>query len=118
MSDLRPRPVDITLGGKEYGLLFTLNVIDEIQDKTGQPISDIIDALEDKTKQFKTLKMMLALMINEYIDEYMPGEKYVTEKYVGRQIGTSGIAEMVDKIVSTLIASYPEEGDSPNVKSE
>jgi arginine/lysine/ornithine decarboxylase len=118
MSDLRPKPVEITLDGKTYGLLFTLNVIDDIQDKTGLPINDVIDALHDDYKRFKTLKTLLALMINEYIDEYELKETYVTERYVGRKIGVYGIEEMVSKIASALTLSYPEEDGSPNPQSE
>ena len=47
MSDLKPRGIPIILDGVERHFLFTLNIIDELQDKYGKNLYEII---EDLTK--------------------------------------------------------------------
>ena len=42
MSDLNPRGVDVVIGEEGRKLLFTINVIDEIQDRLNMPFLDAI----------------------------------------------------------------------------
>lgn len=42
MSDLRPRGVSVEIGGQERKLLFTINAIDEIQEKCNLPLLDAV----------------------------------------------------------------------------
>ena len=91
MSDLRPKAEQIKLGNNEYGLRFTLNAIDEIQDHFDAPISKLVDILGDEIKSFKAIKYILTVTVNEDIqvrkDE---GEdvNLIDEKFVGRYIDT------------------------------
>ena len=42
MSDLRPRGIPVVLDGVERHFLFTLNIIDEIQDRYGKTLHEVI----------------------------------------------------------------------------
>ena len=117
MSDLRPKPITIEIGGKEYGLLFNLNAIDEIQDQLDLPLSKFYEAMSDERKVFKVLKTMLAAMINEAIDDGGEGE-HVTPQFIGRKIRISDISTLKDSVFKAFTNSMPEASDDPNAESE
>lgn len=118
MSDLRPKPPEIELGGKKYGILFNLNAIDEIQDKFDIPISKLGDLMSDERKVFKALKSLLAILINEAIDDAENGEPHVDDKFVGRKIAVTDIPNLKDKIFSAFAEGMPSGEDDPNAMSE
>ena len=114
MSDLRPKPPEIEMGGKKYGVLFNLNAIDEIQDRFDIPISKLAELMQDERKVFKVLKSLLAILINEAIDESESGEPHVDEKFVGRKITVADIPMLKDKVFTAFTAGMPEsDGDDP-----
>ena len=47
MSDLRPKGIPVIIGGQERKLLFTISVIDEIQEKCNAPLIDAIRHVVD-----------------------------------------------------------------------
>ena len=111
MSDLKPKPVTIELGGKEYGLLFTLNAIDDIQDRLDIPISGIGDLLSDERMAFKGLRILLTILINEAIDDAETGGPHVEERWVGRKITMDKIDELKDAIYASFADALPEGED-------
>lgn len=121
MSDLKPKQTKITLGGKEYGLLFNLNAIDAIQDKFDIPISGLTDMLQDERKAFKALKAILAILINEAIEDAENGDPLVTESFVGRKITMNDILQMKTSVFASLTDGMPDADDEdeadPNEKS-
>ncbi len=119
MSDLKPKPITIELGGKEYGLLFSINVIDEIQDKFDIPISGLPELLKDERQVFKILRFLFTIMINEAIDDSESGEPHVDEKFVGRKITVFDIPQLKDKVFGAFANGMPKDEDiDPNAKSE
>lgn len=121
MSDLRPKHTEIELGGKTYGLLFDLNAIDEIQDRFDIPISQLGELMSDERKTFKALKTLLAILINEAIDDSESGEPHVTDAFVGRKITVADIVNLKGKVFAAFTGSLPQnDGDDeiPNVTSE
>lgn len=118
MSDLRPKPPEIELGGKKYGVLFNLNAIDEIQDRFDIPISKLAELMQDERKVFKVLKTLLSILINEAIDDSESGEPHVDEKYVGRKITVADIPTLKDKVFIAFTAGMPEGDADPNPQSE
>ena len=118
MSDLRPKPPEIELGGKKYGILFNLNAIDEIQDRFDIPISKLADLMQDERKVFKVLKSLLAILINEAIDDSESGEPHVDEKFVGRKITVADIPTLKDKVFSSFSEGMPESDDDDPTQSE
>jgi hypothetical protein len=119
MSDLRPKKPTIILGEKEYPMLFSLNVIDEIQDHFDVPISQLTELLKDERNAFKSVKFILAQLINEgFADE--ESDETVTERFIGRKITTQNIKEITIAILKAFSGSIPEtdEEEIPNSKSE
>ena len=119
MSDLRPTHPEIEIGGKKYGVLFNLNAIDEIQDRFDIPISRLAELMQDERKVFKVLKTLLAILVNEAIDDSENGEAHVDEKFIGRKITVADIPTLKDKVFSAFTMGMPEsDDDDPNAPSE
>lgn len=121
MSDLRPKAEQIKLGNNEYGLRFTLNAIDEIQDHFDAPISKLVDILGDERKSFKAIKYILTVTVNEDIqvrkDE---GEdvNLIDEKFVGRYIDTKNMAEITNALLRSFSTSIPETEEEDIIPNE
>ena len=120
MSDLRPKPRKIKLGGREFGLLFSINAIDDIQDHFDIPIANLIELLQDERDVFKNLRYLLTVLINEAIDDEEKGEPHVDERWVGRKITPENLQSLCDDILKSFSDGTPETEDeeNPNVKSE
>jgi hypothetical protein len=133
MSDLKPQGTRITLGTEQYGLLFSLNAIDDIQDLFDIDISELTSLFHDKVEDDKTipnrnktknLREMLAILINEWIaaenDLGRPAPKPVDARFVGRHITAANWASMYNEILNSFRESTPEreEDDIPNAASE
>lgn len=128
MSDLKPTGMKITLNKKEYGLRFTLNAIDDIQDHFDIPIQDLDQLLNDEKNAIKNIKYLLMLLINEDIDcrnddLAEKGEKrnleHLDERYIGRYINAANMNEMSTIIYQSFTDGMPEaEDDDPNLTSE
>ena len=126
MSDLRPTGTKITLGGKEYGMRFTLNAIDDIQEHFGIDISDIGELFSDSRNRIKSLRYLLTLLINEDIDcvadETGEAPKHLDERYVGRYIDATNMQNLMGSIMQSFSDGTPrrdeEAGDVPNATSE
>jgi len=124
MSDLKPTGVKIKLGNQEYGMRFTLNVIDDIQEHFDIPISQLGELFTDEKKQIKNLRFLLMKLINEDIDCVMDetGKKipHVDERYVGRHIDTNNMHELMNLIFRVFSEGIPkaeEDDEIPNAES-
>lgn len=124
MSDLRPKGTKIKLGKEEYGLRFTLNAIDDIQDHFDIPISELTNLFKDEKKQIKSLRYLLTLLINEDIDctndETGETKPLLDERYVGRHIDSKNMQEVMSTILRAFSSATPEtdEDEIPNAQSE
>lgn len=78
---------------KERHLLFSLNAIDEMQDKFGG--FDRLDKVLSGKDSIKNLRWLLTVLLNEGAEE---GEAELTEKQVGRLIHTGNFAEVKSAI--------------------
>ncbi len=99
MSAIKDGRYPIEIGGKERHLLFSLNALDEIQDKVGgyDKLAEVFN--QDNKDWIKNTKWLLALLINEGAEE---GEPEVTEKQVGRWIHTGNIIEVQSAILKAF----------------
>lgn len=119
MSDLRPTGEKIILGGKEYGLLFTNLVIDDIQDHFDISFDELGALLKDGRKIYKVLHYITASMINEYIDDKETGEPHVTAAFVGHKMNPANTVEIETIVAKAIRGGSPENGDDgPNPTSE
>ena len=78
---------------KERHLLFSLNAIDEMQDKFGG--FDRLDKVLSGKDSIKNIRWLLTVLLNEGAEE---GEEELTEKQVGRLIHTGNVAEVKNAI--------------------
>lgn len=88
MSAIKDGRLPIVLD-KERHLLFSLNVIDEMQDKFGG-FDKLAEMLKGKDG-IKNLRWLLTLLLNEGADD---GEEQLTEKQVGKMIHTGNFNEV------------------------
>lgn len=129
MSAIKDGRYPIEIGGKERHLLFSLNALDEIQDKFGgyDKLAEVFN--QDNKDWIKNTKWLLALLINEGAEE---GEPEVTERQVGKWIHTGNIIEVQTKMMKAFSvgttgntetrqsqddeAETEEEGEAGNLK--
>jgi len=131
MRILRPKGEMINIDDKDRRLLFTINVIDELQETFNLPVSKIISKLfsdeeDDTLTSFALLRTILTVLINDdvelYNEENEEKRELVTEKYVGRKITYTNVAEVSLKVLNAYkrslgILKDEEDDDSPNLKS-
>lgn len=112
---MNEKMIEVEYKGKKYPLIFTLNCMEEIQEKYGS-LSDWYDKLgkndDDKEPSIKDLKYGMLLMINEGIEiknedvqkeeDKMP---LIDLKTVGRIITALGLREASNKIGETIKSS-------------
>ena len=78
---------------KERHLLFSLNAIDEMQDKFGG--FDRLDTVLSGKDSIKNLRWLLTVLLNEGTEE---GEPELTEKQVGKMIHTGNFLEVKSSV--------------------
>lgn len=126
MSDLRPRGVPLELGGEKRELLFTLNVMDDIQSRTGEPVFSTLQKLFEKEEMNGAVKLLLSSLLTDEAErkKWMDPKstlKPVSEKEVGWLVDIGNIGEAVNAILTAYRISMPEaeedEEPDPNVKS-
>lgn len=90
------------LNGKEFYLLFSLNALDEMQERFGG--YDNLDKAFDKNNSdmIKDMRWLLTLIINEGLEE---GEQPLTEKQVGKLIHIGNLNQIKDAIFSAFAYS-------------
>lgn len=87
MSAIKDGRYAVELNGKTYHMLFSLNVLDELQDKWGG-YDKLDEKLSDDKNMIKNIKWLFALLLNEGREE---NEPELTEKEVGRIIHVGNI---------------------------
>ena len=101
----------ITVKGKEYPVVFNLNVMEEIQNEYGtlEKWGELTDGGETGEPNAKAVIFGFTHMINEGIDihneEDGTDEKPLTYKQVGRMLTEIGLDEMAKTMHETVIAS-------------
>lgn len=114
MSDAKNKSGKIVLGGIEFDLIFTINVIDDLQDKFDISIEQLGDIMSGRDK-FKAIRYILTELINEGIDNsnYISGDKvpHVTERQVGRWLNVNNIGMASECIFAAFTAGVPDGSD-------
>ena len=101
---------------KERHLLFSLNAIDEMQDKFGG--FDRLDTVLSGKDSIKNLRWLLTVLLNEGAED---DEEPLTEKQVGRLIHTGNFAEVktaIFKAFSMGNNGTPEPPEPPEQDGE
>ena len=95
--------------GKDYELVFNLNVMEEIQEEYGsvEAWGELVEASAEP--KAKDVKFGFTAMINEGIDiyneEHEEQREFLTSKQVGRILSEIGLAEVAQKLNKTVIDS-------------
>lgn len=107
------------LGDKEYHLLFSLNALDEMQDRFGgyDQLDKAFD--QDNPNMIKDLRWLLTLVINEGMEE---GEQPLTEKQAGKLIHIGNLGVIKDAIFAAFAfganGGEEKEGEESEIKEE
>ncbi len=112
MSALQNGAYPVTLNGKEYGLLFSLNALDEIQEKFGgyDKLSEILNS--DNKDLFKNIKWLFALLINEARLADDENAELLTEDRVGRIVTAGNIGEIKNAIYAAFAKGAAGDGEA------
>ena len=121
MSDLRPRGIPIVFDGVERHFLFTLNLIDEIQEKYGKNLLKVLDQMVKEDQSEHTLRDITMMLLNDEAERAeRRGQEIprVTEADVGEMIGMDNYWDVVKAILEAYGISLPEpEEEDPNQES-
>ena len=102
MSALKSGAYTVTLNGKEYGLLFSLNALDEVQGKFGG-YDKLSEVFNDKNPNlFKDTRWLLTLLINEGLLAEDENAQMLDEKRVGRLIHAGNLQEVQSAIFKSF----------------
>jgi hypothetical protein len=132
MRTLKPIGCLIDFDGKERHFLFTINVIDQIQDHYDMHIDEVMNMLlgkepEERRKSYSNLKYIVTTLVNEDVEihneESEEKWKPVTENYIGRHISMDNIGIVTLTVIQAYTASLPakeseDEEEDPNQRSE
>ena len=108
MKDIEKK---ITYNGKDYLIVFNLNVMEEIQEKYGtlQKWGDLTDGGEAGEPSAEAVIVGFTAMLNEGIDimneKNGTKEKPLTQRQVGRMITEIGLAKATGTLQDTVIES-------------
>lgn len=119
MSDLRPVGVPVTIEGVERHFLFTLNVIDEIQERFDTALSEVLGKLVEERKNEKLIYLVTTLLNDEARREKHFENKELkvyTEQEIGWILDEERKVEFIVAILSAYGVSLPEpdEDTDPN----
>ena len=117
MSELKPTGVPIKLDGAERHFLFTLNVVDEVQDHYDCSLEEVVNKLTDKKESVKILRYLTMALLNDEAERSPQAElKTYTEKEVGWLITQENVLEVTMDVLRAYGLSLPEPDEyaSPN----
>lgn len=109
----------INYKGKDYKIVFNLNVMEIIQEEYGtiNKWGELTDGGKDGEADVKALKFGFTAMLNEGIDinneDNGTNEPYLTPKQVGRILSDIGAAQVTEDINNVVIESV--KSDEKNV---
>lgn len=113
MSNLNPKGIPIVLGGVERKLLFTLNVMDEIQSHYEKTVFEVLGLLGDANTQTRAVRYLLMVLLNDEAEREKfrnkdTDLKVLSEKEVGWLVSYDNLAEVVSAIIRAYGISMPE----------
>lgn len=124
MSTFRPRGTAVALNGEERHFLFTLNMIDQIEEKYDKPLKNVIEDVTNDVDSGHLLRDLVVMLLNDEAgrnERMQEGVKYpiVSAEEVGDMIGLDNYYEVLTAILRAYGISLPEpdEDKDPNQKS-
>lgn len=121
MSDLNPKGIPITIDGVERRFLFTLNVIDDIQDHFETSLSEVVQKFTEKGQAYKTLRYVVMALLNDEAERELAagheGYNLLTEQETGWLITLENEGEIALAVLKAYGYSLPEGDEDPNQES-
>lgn len=121
MSDLNPKGIPITIDGVERRFLFTLNVIDDIQDHFETSLSEVVQQFTEKGQAYKTLRYVVTALLNDEAERELTagheGYNLLTEQETGWLITLENEGEIALAVLKAYGYSLPEGDEAPNQES-
>ena len=118
MSDLRPKGLPVALlDGVERDVLFTLAVVDEIQDHYDMAVGKVMTKLMDPRETYPTLAFLLTALLNDSIRRAGEKEAYLKEEEVKELVDVPLAAKLIRPVMQSYGYSLPEsddDDDDPN----
>ena len=117
MSDLRPIGRAVMLDGAERHFLFTLNVVDEVQDHYDCSLEEVINKLTDKKESIKALRYLTMALLNDEAERSPQAElQTYTEQEAGWLITQENVLDVTMAVLQAYGLSLPEPDEfaSPN----
>lgn len=116
MSALKSGAYPVTLNGKEYGLLFSLNALDAIQDKFGG-YDKLGEVFNSSNKDWvKDTKWLLTLLLNEAQLAEDENAELLTEDKVGRMVHAGNLQDIQNAIFAAFARGTA--GDEPQARDD
>lgn len=111
MSAMNDGGYTVELKGKKYRLLFTLNALEELQDKCGG-YDKLPEVFNQNNKDWvKDTKWLLTMLINEGLLEEDENAELLSEDKVGRLIHLGNIREVQNAIFASFAAGTAGDGN-------
>lgn len=111
MSAIKNGVYTVTLKGKEYGLLFSLNALDEVQGRFGG-YDKLGEIFNDKNPDlFKDTRWLLTLLINEWQLSEDENAQLIEEKRVGTLIHLGNLKEVQKAIYASFALATAGDGE-------
>ena len=112
MSAIKDGRVSITLD-KERNMLFSLNVMDDIQDRYGA-LENLADVLNmQNPKIFAEVRWLMTALLNEGAPD---GEDPLTERQVGKLLHPGNLTQIIQVIMQAFHGGIS--GDAPDGEGE
>jgi hypothetical protein len=115
MRILRPKGTPIELEGEQFNLLFTVDVIDDIQEHFDNDIVSVLNSMrEDSRKGYKVIAYVLMTLINAALERDGLEDRY-NLKRISQYITNNTARELIPLIIYTFNNDAPpSEEKDPN----
>lgn len=115
MSDLRPRGKRVEIGGEAHSLLFSLNVVDAVQDQYKETVGQTLLKLLEPMEGPKRLRFILTELLNDEKRSKQEMGQY-TEEQVGCMVSREEIPGLITAIIEAYGEAVPEDREEENGK--
>lgn len=105
--------VKFEIGGKNYDISLTLNVIAQMQERYGE-----LGGVYGKSNDIKEFGWMIAVMVNDAVenwnDDHEDKKEAITPEWAMRKVNVHNIAALKESLFTAFESPDKDEDESPN----